>query len=110
MALREAGAIYNAAVLLDRSGAVAGVYRKMFPTIGEIEEGITPGDRACVAETDFGRVGLALCFDLNFRLVAESIAEHSAELVVFSSMYRGGISARIWAYDFGWYLVSSTPV
>jgi hypothetical protein len=24
-------------------------------------------------------------------------------------MYRGGISARVWAFDYGWYFVSSTP-
>ncbi|MBI5092169.1 MAG: carbon-nitrogen hydrolase family protein [Candidatus Hydrogenedentes bacterium] len=107
--LAKDGKFYNASILLDRRGEVMGAYYKMFPTTYELDEGITPGEKAWVAHTDFGKVGLAICFDLNFRPVAESIAEQGAELVVFSSMYRGGISARIWAYDFGWYFVSSTP-
>ncbi|MBI4556034.1 MAG: carbon-nitrogen hydrolase family protein [Candidatus Hydrogenedentes bacterium] len=100
---------YNSAVLLDRQGEVAGVYHKMWPTIGEIEEGITPGKEAVVVSTDFGKVGFAICFDLNFRPVGEQNAAQGAKLIVFSSMYRGGLSTQIWAYDFGCYLVSATP-
>jgi predicted amidohydrolase len=106
---KKDGKIFNSSILIDRSGAVVGAYHKMFPTISEIEEGITPGTEVFVAQTDFGKVGFAICFDLNFRPVGEANAREGAELVVFSSMYRGGLSAQIWAYDFGCYLVSSTP-
>src|SRR5436305_496958 len=49
---REGGQRYNAAVLLDRRGAVAGIYHKIHPTIAEIRRGITPGTQATVFETD----------------------------------------------------------
>ena len=56
----------NSSVLIDRKGNVAGVYNKNHPTIGEIEKGILCGRDAPVIECDFGRVAMAICFDLNF--------------------------------------------
>ena len=92
------GRRYNSAVLIDRRGEIVGRYHKMFPTISEIEGGVTPGVEAPAWDTDFGRVGCAICFDLNWREVADSLAANGAELVVFCSMYRGGLSTRIWAF------------
>src|SRR5262249_25227740 len=65
--------IRNTAILVDRSGDVLGRYDKMFPTPGEIEKGVIPGTEAPVFETDFGRVGMLICFDLNFREVVQML-------------------------------------
>ena len=100
---------YNAAVLLDRRGELAGIYHKIHPTIGEIRRGIIPGAEASVFETDFGRIGCAICYDLNFRDVIEGLSAGGAELVFFPSMYRGGLQLSIWAHDFAVHLVSATP-
>jgi predicted amidohydrolase len=101
--------VFNSAILLDRSGVPMGSYHKMYPTVMELDLGVRPGEEAWVAETDFGKVGFAICFDLNFRAVGEANARQGAELIAFPSMYRGGLSARIWAYDFGCFLASATP-
>lgn len=106
---REGSLTYNSAVLIDRNGEVAAIYNKIHPTISEIQVGITPGTEATVARTDFGRVGFAICFDLNFRDVIEGLAANGAELVVFPSMYRGGLQTQIWAHDFGVWFASATP-
>ena len=71
--------------------------------------GVSPGTEAVVAETDKGRVGFAICFDLNFRDVAVGNEKKGAELVFFSSMYAGGLQLSIWAHDFGFFLASATP-
>ena len=104
---RVGGVIHNSSILLDRQGEPAGAYHKIHPTIGEIETGITPGVTTNVLETDFGRVGFAICYDLNFRDVAEGNAAGGAEIVFFPSMYRGGLQLQIWAHDFSWFVVSS---
>lgn len=104
---RYRGRMYNTAVIINRRGEVAGRYRKMHPTIGEIEGGVTPGNRPVVIETDFGRIGCAICFDLNFRDVIEGLSRAGAELVFFPSMYRGGLQMQIWAHDFSVYMVSA---
>jgi predicted amidohydrolase len=104
---REHGRIYNSAVLVGPAGDIAGVYHKMFPTIGEIESGITPGERPAVFETDLGRFGTVICFDLNFDEVMQGTADAGAEVVFFCSAYRGGLQLGIWAYLTGAYIVSA---
>jgi beta-ureidopropionase len=106
---RRGDRTYNAAVLIDRRGEIAGIYHKIHPTIGEIRRGVTPGAETPVFETDFGRIGCAICFDLNFREVIEGLAAGAAEIVFFPSMYRGGLQLSIWAHDFGLHVVSATP-
>lgn len=104
---REEGRLYNSAVLLSPGGDVAGVYHKMRPTIGEIEDGITPGTEASVFDVGWGRIGMAICFDLNFRDVAEGLTANGAEIIFFCSMYRGGMQLSIWAFEFGVYVASA---
>lgn len=97
----------NTAVLVGRDGEVIGRYDKMFPTVGELEKGVVPGTEAPCFETDIGRVGMLICFDLNFSEVHESLAKGRPDVVVFSSMYRGGLQAQALAYELGAFVVTS---
>src|ERR1044071_865275 len=59
--------IYNSAILLDRQGRAAGQYNKIHPTEGELQEGTHPGGPdPPVFETDFGLIGIQICFDVNW--------------------------------------------
>ncbi len=107
MVLRDGGKTLNAAVLLDRNGKVVGYYAKMFPTISELKMGIVPGTDAPAFETDFGRIGFAICFDLNFPEVALRLKTNGAELVCFVSMYPGGKQVQGWALDYGFWMVTA---
>jgi len=104
---RQQGKVHNSSVLLSPQGEVIGAYHKVHPTIGEIEEGITPGTEPLVFATEFGRVGMAICFDLNFPDLMRGLAANGAEIICFSSAYRGGLQLRIWAFELGVYLVSA---
>ena len=104
---REHGRVYNSAALLGPTGELVGVYHKMFPTIGEIESGVTPGDGPGVFDTDLGRFGMVICFDLNFPEIMQGTADAGAEVIFFCSAYRGGLQLRIWAYLAGAYIVSA---
>jgi predicted amidohydrolase len=103
----ENGRVYNSSVLISPKGDVIGIYHKIHPTIGEIETGITPGTEPLVFRTDFGKVGMAICFDLNFRDAMRGLADNGAEIIFFSSAYRGGLQLRIWAFELGVYIVSA---
>lgn len=105
--IRHRSAVTNSILLLDRNGEVAGRYNKMFPTLGELSLGVEPGAEASVVETDFGRVGFAICFDLNFREVADDLHAKGAELVCFSSMYPGGMQLQHWALEHHWWMLSA---
>lgn len=59
---------YNTCVLFDRNGVNIGAYRKihLYSYHSREAQTITPGDKATVVDTEFGRVGLATCYDLRF--------------------------------------------
>ncbi len=100
---------YNSAVLFDRQGKVVGWYDKVFPTIGEMEEGILPGREAKVFETDFGRIGGMICFDMNFHELLDAYKEKHAELICFLSNYRAGKKLPSLAIRNQTFVASSVP-
>ncbi len=108
---RKDGRFANASYLIDREGDVVGVYDKAYPTPGEIlwkELPIVPGDRPVVVDTDFGRVGFAVCFDLNFRDLVEAYRREKPDVICFSSAYHGDFWQRVWAYTCQSYFVGAT--
>ena len=99
----SAGNCFNSSVLIDRQGAYVGHYEKMHPTVDEMENGVTPGSLdPPVFETDFGKIGMQICFDLEWEDGWERLRNKGAEIVFFSSAYAGGItlSARAWQNKF----------
>jgi hypothetical protein len=88
----------NSCVILDRNGKIAGIYDKNFPTIGEMEAGIKAGKEAPIIQCDFGKVAVAICFDLNFDELRELYIGKHPDVILFSSMYHGGFVQSIWAY------------
>ncbi len=79
---RENTAIYNTAVLIDRDGRLAGKYRKVYLPREEIEGGLTPGNHYPIFQTDFGTVGLMICWDLEYPDPARALALAGAELIL----------------------------
>ena len=75
-ALREVGDGFwrNSLRLIDRNGDTVGIYDKNYPTITELDQNILPGDKVAMFECDFGKIGAALCFDLNFDQLRTSYA------------------------------------
>lgn len=92
------GNLRNSAILLDRDGNIAGIYNKSFPTIGEIEDGIVPGNETPVFQCDFGRIALVICFDLNFKKLLDKFAEQQPDIILFPSNYHGSFMQNVWAY------------
>ncbi|MEK0315680.1 carbon-nitrogen hydrolase family protein [Cohnella sp. 56] len=90
----------NSIALLDRSGEIVGEYAKNHLTLGEIEDyGVARGTEAPIIACDFGRIACAICFDLNFDRLRLQYAEAKPDLIIFSSMYHGGIMQPYWAYS-----------
>jgi hypothetical protein len=98
-------------VLLDRTGAVAAVYDKIYPYWNELDMAppVLPaqGD-AAVYDADFGRVGLSTCFDAKFPEVFQRLRDRGAELVVWSSAYSGFTELQAFSLLHHYYIVTST--
>ena len=100
----------NSAIILDRKGSIAGIYDKNFPTIGGMERGTKAGKAAPVFQCDFGTVACAVCFDLNFDELRLRYAEQNPDLIVFPSLYHGGLVQANWAYSNRAFFVSSIGI
>ena len=79
---RDGEALYNTAVLIDREGRLAGKYRKVYIPREETEGGLLPGDDYPVFDTDFGRVGMMICWDVQYADPARGLALRGAELIL----------------------------
>lgn len=110
---RDKKIIYNSAVLIDRNGKIVGIYDKLYPVMPDppdVDRGVPnsqPGHDAVVFETDFGRIGMAICFDAQFPEGWQRLAQQGAQLVLFPSAYSAGRSLAAYATLHHYYIVSS---
>jgi len=101
----------NTAVLLDRSGQIVSLYDKVYPYWSEfdLEPTVEPASAApTVFAADFGQIGMAICFDVNFPSVWQALADQGAELVIWPSAYSAGRSLQAHAINHHYYIVTST--
>lgn len=78
---REGALVYNTSVLIDRLGRIAGKYRKVYIPREEMEGGITPGSAYPVFDTDFGKLGMMICWDVQYADPARALALQGAEII-----------------------------
>ena len=106
---KEGGHYYNSAVLIDNKGGLAGEYRKIHPTIGEMDNGITPGPvRPPVFKTPFGVIGMQICFDIEWDDGWQNLRKAGADMVFWSSAFAGGSAVNAKAWQNKYVVVSST--
>jgi predicted amidohydrolase len=108
--LEREGRRFNTAVMIDREGKVVGAYDKVFPYWSEFDHArpVEPGRSSRVFTTDFGRVGMSICFDVNFPEVWQHLADADAELVLWSSAYSAGAQLGAYALLHHFYIVTAT--
>jgi len=81
------GKVYNSALLFDRRGKVVGRYLKTHLPNGE--RGIAAGDGFPVLKTDFGRIAMLTCYDLNYPEAARILRIKGAEIIFWPTMWSG---------------------
>lgn len=80
------GVVYNSVVLIDRGGNLAGVYDKQH--LWALERFyFRAGEGSPVFDTDFGRLGILVCYDLGFPEVARMLALQGAEILISPSAW-----------------------
>jgi beta-ureidopropionase len=105
----ENGSCFNSAVVIDRNGSVLGEYRKMHPTVDEIESGVTPGpETPPVFKTDFGVIGVQICFDIEWMDGWRKLRQAGAEMVFWPSAFAGGVMVNTKAWQNKYPVISST--
>ncbi len=82
------GRTANTAVLFDPLGHRRALYRKvhLFSFVGE-DRHLAPGDDLTVAQTPWGAVGLAICYDVRFPELFRAYALRGARLVLMPTAF-----------------------
>ena len=105
---KEGDILYNTAILVGRDGKLVGKYRKTHLPREEWEAGITPGDEYPVFDTDFGKVGLIICWDVQFPEPSRAMARKGAEVLLLPIWGGNETLAKARAIENHVFLVSSS--
>ena len=87
---RDGKKIYNTAFVINRSGVLAGKYRKihLYNFFGGNEGSYSDaGSDTLVIDLDFAKVGVSVCFDIKFPLLYRDLIKQGAEIIVSPSAW-----------------------
>ncbi len=86
---RAGDKLYNTCALLGPSGDILGHYRKihLFGIGSDERKILSAGDSISVVNTEFGRVGLSICYDLRFPELFRCMSAQGAEIVLNCSAW-----------------------
>jgi predicted amidohydrolase len=91
------GGFYDSAVLVDSGGGVVGMYRKINLWSKE-KEAFRRGSKPSVFDVDGFRVGVGICYDLEFPEYSRSLTLSGAELIVYPSAQPAECRDRVMVY------------
>ncbi|MCP4389947.1 MAG: carbon-nitrogen hydrolase family protein [Gammaproteobacteria bacterium] len=91
----EGDRIFNRCFLLDKAGEIRARYNKLHMFDIELKNGeayresdaIAPGDKAIMVETEFGKLGLSICYDLRFGSLYRALAQAGAEFITIPAAF-----------------------
>lgn len=108
--LTHDGRSFVSSVLIDRAGNVVGVYDKRYPYWSDVDNGpgTRPGSGVPRWQTDFGTLGSAICFDVNFHQVWADLADAGVDIVIWPSAYAGGEILRSYAQIHHFHVLTCT--
>ncbi|GHU78039.1 hypothetical protein AGMMS49992_27650 [Clostridia bacterium] len=104
---REGDLVYNTGFLFDRTGGIAGKYKKIQLPLIEAESGVTPGSDFPVFDTNFGKIGIMICWDHGFPEIARILSEKGAEILFLPTLWYTEHQAPARAVDNGVFIVVS---
>jgi len=87
--------IYNTCFIFDPSGKQIGRHRKMHLFDIDVSGGqrfresdtLSPGSQVTVIDTEFGRLGIAICYDLRFPELASLMTLQGAKILAYPGAY-----------------------
>ena len=102
--IRDEERIVNRSFMLDRNGTVLARYDKLHLFDIELANGesylesefISPGDKAVVVDTELGRFGLSVCYDLRFPQLYRSLAQAGAQILTIPAAFTYSTGKRHW--------------
>jgi predicted amidohydrolase len=103
------GLLYNSVLLINRQGDIVSVYDKIH-LAGSEKDYLTAGDHFCCMDTEFGRIGICICWDMQFPELCRILALQGARIVLCPTWGWEGIYAGSRAYENGVYTAGAMAV
>lgn len=106
--LSDDGNVYNTAYVFDSSGKTIAKHRKTHLFDVNVEGGISfkesatlsPGSDITVFDTDFGKMGLMVCFDIRFPEMARLLSLRGAKLIFVPAAFNMTTGPAHWELTF----------
>ena len=101
---REDDKLYNTSYLFDKTGSILAKHRKMHLFDIDVKDKITfkesdvltAGDDFTIADTDLGRIGIGICYDVRFVELARIMAEKGAEILFYPGAFNQTTGPAHW--------------
>ena len=104
----EQGKVFNTSYIFDRDGKQIGKHRKAHLFDIQVKGGqhfkesdtLTPGDRATVFETEFGKMGVMICYDIRFPEFARKMTLEGAKMIFVPAAFNMTTGPAHWELTF----------
>ena len=91
----EGDALYNTSFLFDKNGKIMGRHRKMHLFDIDVKDKITfkesdvltAGDDFTIVDTEFGKIGIGICYDIRFPELARIMVENGALILFYPGAF-----------------------
>nr|WP_321250503.1 carbon-nitrogen hydrolase family protein [uncultured Ruegeria sp.] len=98
------GRFANRSFLIEPKGQIVARYDKIHMFDVQVTESETfresrnyrPGDKAVIAETDFGKVGMTVCYDIRFPQLYAALAQSGARILTVPAAFSPVTGAAHW--------------
>lgn len=101
--------IYNSGVFIGPNGEIIGIYDKVHLAVGE-EVNLTEGNEFKIFECELGKIGILICWDMQFPEAARILTLCGAELIVCPTWGWENKYGLCRAYENGIYIVAAMAV
>lgn len=96
--------IYNTSYLFNRVGEIIAKHRKMhlfdIDVEGEIyfkeSDTLKSGNDITVAETEFGKIGIGICYDIRFPELAQLMVSEGAQILIYPGAFNLTTGPKHW--------------
>lgn len=101
---REGGKLYNTCFVFDKEGRIIAKHRKAHLFDVDIEGGVrfkesnsfAAGNEITVFDTEYGKMGVIVCFDIRFPELVRTMAKRGAELILCPAQFNMTTGPRHW--------------
>lgn len=101
---RQEDRLYNTSYLFDRNGEIIAKHRKMHLFDIDVKDKIafkesdvlTAGDDFTVVDTEFGKIGIGICYDVRFVELARIMAENGASILFYPGAFNQTTGPAHW--------------